>query len=171
MRKIVFVTGPVRSGKSSFAVELAKKTKQKVVFIATCRPLDEEMKARVSKHRETRPKEWETREEELNIASVLKSAGPSKTVIIDCITLWVSNLLMRGFEENKLKEEIIALVSTLRKIKSSVIIVSNEVGWGIVPDNGISRAFRDIIGLAHQEICAASDEAYLMVCGIPVKLK
>lgn len=172
MRKIIFITGPVRSGKSNLAVEIAKKTKKQVVFLATCKPADREMQIRVQKHQESRPKSWQTIEEDLRICSVLEKANSKdKTIIIDCITLWVSNLLMCGLNEECLLREVDNFTDTLKKTKSTVIIVSNEVGWGIVPENKLSRFFRDIIGIAHQKISRISDEVHLVVCGIPTRLK
>ena len=171
MKKIVFITGPVRSGKSNFAVKLAKKWGKKVIFLATCRPADNEMRKRIKKHKKSRPGEWKVIEENIDISPVIKNTGKDKLVIIDCITLWLSNLLLSGLKEKKITKKINEFLLMLKKTKSSIVIVSNEVGWGIVPDNELSRIFRDIIGIAHQKISEVSHEVYLLVSGIALKIK
>lgn len=171
MRKVIFITGSVRSGKSDFAVKLAKGFKQKIVFIATCPPLDEEMKCRIKKHRRKRPQDWRTIEEEVHLPAVLDKLRKEEAAIVDCITLWISNLLLSGRKEDEVLREVEELVESLKKIQASVVLVSNEVGWGIVPDNKLSRIFRDIVGITHQKISKVSDEVYLMVGGIPLRLK
>ncbi|MCP4650507.1 MAG: bifunctional adenosylcobinamide kinase/adenosylcobinamide-phosphate guanylyltransferase [PVC group bacterium] len=171
MKNIIFITGSVRSGKSNYAVKLAKQSKQKIIFLATCTPADAEMKQRVRKHKKSRPKNWQTIEEPIDVISVLKQLKDDELVIFDCLTLWVSNLLLSGFEEKEVIKIIEKFVEQLKINKANVIIVSNEVGWGIVPENKLARVFRDIIGTAHQKIAKVSDEAYLMVAGMPMKIK
>ena len=171
MKKIVFITGSVRSGKSDFAVKLAKQWGKDVIFLATCKPADNEMRKRVKKHKKSRPGEWKVIEENIDISSVIKNTKKDKLVIIDCITLWVSSLLLSGLKEKKIIEKINEFTDTLKKTKLPLVIVSNEVGWGIVPDNEISRIFRDIIGIAHQKISKVSQEVYLLVSGIALKIK
>lgn len=171
MKKIIFITGAVRSGKSRFAVKLAKKSGQRVVFIATCRPGNEEMDKRISRHRKERPLDWETVEEHIDLASVIKKFRKNQLVIIDCITLWISNLLLSGQKSGFISGIIRQFLAALRETPASVIIVSNEIGWGIVPDNKLSRDFRDLIGAVHQKIAKSGDEIYLMVSGIPLKIK
>lgn len=171
MRKIIFITGSVRSGKSDFAVKLAKKFKQRVVFIATCPPLDEEMRYRVKKHRRKRPQDWRTIEEDIHLPAVIDKLRKEEVAIVDCITLWISNLLLSNIGERAVLKKVKELVESLKKAKASVILVSNEAGWGIVPDNKLSRIFRDIAGITHQKISKVSDDVYLMVGGIPLKLK
>jgi adenosylcobinamide kinase/adenosylcobinamide-phosphate guanylyltransferase len=171
MSKLIFITGPVRSGKSNFAVNLAKKSKKKIIFIATCKPVDTEMKERIKKHQQQRPKEWITIEEEIDLGSVLRKISKDKLIIIDCITLWVSNLFFHNFNEKEILKIVNGLISIIKRKGLSVIIVSNEVGWGIVPNNKIARNFRDIMGIIHQKISESSNEIYLLVSGIPIKLK
>ena len=171
MSKLIFITGPVRSGKSNFAVNLAKKSKKKIIFIATCKPVDTEMKERIKKHKQQRPKEWITIEEEIDLGSVLRNISKDKLIIIDCITLWVSNLFFHNFNEKEILKIVNDLISIIKRKGLSVIIVSNEVGWGIVPNNKIARNFRDIMGIIHQKISESSNEIYLLVSGIPIKLK
>ena len=171
MSKVTFITGAVRSGKSGFAVELAKKTKAKVVFLATCRADDNEMRKRVSKHKRSRPKTWTTIEEYIDLASVIKDLSSHQVLIIDCLTLWVSNLLTIGLKPRQISKAIKEFLAALKAAKVSIIIVSNEVGWGIVPANKMVRDFRDISGKLHQEVAKISDRVYLMVSGIPLKVK
>jgi len=172
MKKTVFITGAVRSGKSSLALKLAKASCKQVVFLATCKPQDAEMKKRVHKHKQSRPKTWKTIEEDINVPALIRKFKTEKELIIlDCLTLWVSNLLCSGCKEKEILKKIDDLLSALKKTKATVIIVSNEVGWGIVPDNEMARIFRDIMGIAHQKVAKISDEVYLVVSGMMLKMK
>ncbi|MDI6758115.1 MAG: bifunctional adenosylcobinamide kinase/adenosylcobinamide-phosphate guanylyltransferase [Candidatus Omnitrophota bacterium] len=171
MGKITFILGGARSGKSTYALLLAKRHKN-VAFIATCKPLDTEMKKRIKMHREIRPKHWETFEEEKDISARLKKIGDKfECIVIDCLTLLASNLLCRkkspAFIENKIKEMLLVI----KKIKAKTIIVSNEVGLGIVPANKLARDFRDIAGRVNQITAQAAQEAYFLISGIPTRIK
>ncbi|MCM8785672.1 MAG: bifunctional adenosylcobinamide kinase/adenosylcobinamide-phosphate guanylyltransferase [Candidatus Omnitrophica bacterium] len=168
MGKIIFITGPVRSGKSRFAVKIAKEKFKNVVFIATGKPIDDEMKERIKKHKESRPKEWKTIEEEIDIENFIKNGN---AYIIDCLTTWITNLIVNGYKEKEIIRKVEKLIENIRKTNSSAIIISNEVGWGIVPENKLARDFRDIIGNIHQIIVEKSDIFYLIVAGVPLKLK
>jgi len=170
MGKIIFVTGPVRSGKSNFAVKYAIENFKDVIFIATAKPVDNEMKIRIEKHKKNRPSDWLTIEEDINIDEVVKDLK-ERDLVIDCITIWVSNMLLNNFSEEKIIKKVNKLIKSIRKNNLSAIIVSNEVGWGIVPENQLARVFRDIIGNAHQIISENSDYVYLLVSGIPLVLK
>jgi len=172
VKKIIFITGAVRSGKSSLALKLAKVSCKQVVFLATCKPQDAEMKKRVCKHKQLRPQTWKTIEEDINIPDVIqKFKTPKKLIILDCLTLWVSNLLCTGCKEKEVLKRIDDLLRAIKKTKATLIIVSNEVGWGIVPDNEMARIFRDIMGIAHQKMAKISDEAYLVISGMTLKMK
>lgn len=173
MSKTIFITGAVKSGKSSLAVELAQKSGREVVFLATCEPLDEEMHQRVKKHQDDRPSHWGTLEEEIDIVSVLDGIGDNKIVILDCITLWLTNLLMKDLSDTEIYSEVDRLIDCIGSLNPNItlIIVSNEVGWGIVPENKMARLFRDIVGISHQKIAAVSDEVYMTVAGIKMKIK
>jgi len=171
MAKIVFITGAVRSGKSKLAVDLAKKSLRKIVFLASCVPLDEEMKERVAKHKQARPGSWKTIEEPINAADVIKQAKADELVIFDCLTLWISNLMLKFDKEELINEKIEGLLLILQQTEAEVVIVSNEVGWGIVPENALARRFRDIAGLTHQKLAAISDEVYLVTAGLAQRLK
>ncbi len=171
MSKITLILGGARSGKSTYAIALAKKYK-KVAFVATCQALDKEMAERIELHRKTRPQNWKTFEESKDIASLLmKIENGFDCIIIDCLTLLVSNLILSGIKEKQILEKINAMLANLRKKKAKTIIVSNEVGLGIVPKNKLARNFRDIAGKINQIIAQESDTVFFMVAGIPMQLK
>ena len=172
MGKIIFITGGVRSGKSKYAIKLAKNTTGKVVFLATGTAKDEEMKKRIKGHRESRPREWKTIEETKDIASILLSIGPPwKLVIIDCLAFFISNLLLDGADEKTILERIEKIVEIILEANYSTIVVSNEVGGGIVPANELGRRFRDIVGLANQIMANSAQEVYLTISGMPIRIK
>lgn len=172
MGKIIFITGGVRSGKSKYAINLAKNTAREIIFLATGVAKDEEMKKRIKEHKESRPDRWRTIEETKNISSILLDIQPPcELVIIDCLTFFVSNLLLEGVDEESILQEIKKIVDTILQVNYTIIVVSNEVGGGIVPDNELGRRFRDIIGLANQIMAKSAHEVYLIVSGMPVKLK
>ncbi|MFA5275488.1 MAG: bifunctional adenosylcobinamide kinase/adenosylcobinamide-phosphate guanylyltransferase [Candidatus Omnitrophota bacterium] len=171
MAKITFILGGARSGKSRYALNLAKKYKQ-VVFIATCQGLDKEMGERILRHKDSRPKHWKTFEEPRKLAGLLTKIGNSfDCVIIDCLTLLVSNLVLRGEKEKKILNDFEGILRQLKKIKSKVIIVSNEVGLGLVPVNKLGRDFRDIAGKVNQAAAKSSDKVIFMVAGLPMEVK
>ncbi len=170
MGKLIFITGGARSGKSAFAQKLANNLSKRVIYIATAGARDKEMKLRIKIHRKNRPSHWKTVEREKNITEVLsRIAEKNEVILLDCLTLLVSNLLLSG-RKNVLRE-IRQLVNKIRELKATVLIVSNEVGMGIVPDNKLARRFRDMAGKANQIVAQAADEVYLVVSGIPVKVK
>ncbi|HBY56290.1 MAG TPA: bifunctional adenosylcobinamide kinase/adenosylcobinamide-phosphate guanylyltransferase [Candidatus Atribacteria bacterium] len=177
--KLIFITGGARSGKSSFAEKIAAKTSKKVVYIATGKPLDEEMAFRIKKHREKRLNTWKTYEEPIKVRELVSRLGFEKEVIlIDCLTLLTSNLLLRKedeVEDSSWQEEILVEIKKLAeisyKVPAQVIIVSNEVGMGLVPDNPLGRVYRDILGRANSIIANKADEVFVMVSGIPLKIK
>ncbi len=171
-KKIIFITGAVRSGKSQFALEMGKKFPSPRAFLATAQAFDREMMERIKRHKESRSSEWETMEEPVQIAGLVKEVGGKfSLILIDCLTLWISNLLMAGWTAEKILTAADNLLQICRQSKSSIILVSNEVGWGIVPENEVARFFRDVTGLVHQKIAQEADEVYLMVCGLPQRLK
>jgi len=138
------------------------------LYLATGEPFDEEMAERIKKHKKERGNNWTTIEEPINVIDAVKKNKRCDVILLDCLTLWISNLLMK---DSRLKKIIVNLISTCKHSKANIIIVSNEVGLGIVPDNELARKFRDIIGLANQRIAAASDDVYFVVSGIPLKIK
>jgi adenosyl cobinamide kinase/adenosyl cobinamide phosphate guanylyltransferase len=172
MKKFIMITGGARSGKSYFSEETAMKLGNNYVYIATMQAFDSEMKERIKKHRARRGKQWRTFEEPLNVAALLrKEDKKGRVFLIDCLTLFISNNLLEGRREEAIKGKVEELAELCSACKASVVIVTNEVGMGIVPDNKLGREFRDIQGKANQIIAAAADEAYFMVSGLPIKLK
>ncbi len=172
MGKIIFVIGGARSGKSAFASGLAESIQGKVAFIATCQPLDNEMSERIKLHRKNRPANWQTFEAWTDLAPALKKiSGRFDCVLIDCLTLFVSNLLLGGRGEKAVVAQIKQALAVLKKQKGAAIIVSNEVGLGIVPQNKLARDFRDAAGRINQLVAASADEVIFMAAGLPLKLK
>lgn len=178
MAEIILITGGSRSGKSAFAQKRAEALPGPRAYIATCPVIDPEMEERIRKHREARRgKGWETIEETVDLAGVIQRAGGCRVLLIDCLTLWVNNLLYDAEKEGKrLAEEAVAircreLIDACGAFGGTVIFVTNELGMGIIPDNETARHFRDIAGRCNQEIAAAADSVTLVVSGIPLHLK
>jgi len=177
MARTIFITGGARSGKSRFAEQLALGFGTPLGYLATARPLDGEMSVRIAKHRERRSDGWLTIEEPLQLGKALAANdGLHRAILIDCLTLWLTNLLLLEEDpsdetEGRILEEVRQLAETLAGMTTPVIIVTNEVGMGIVPENRLTRIFRDIAGQANQILAAAADEAWLVASGIPIRLK
>ena len=175
-KQIILLLGGARSGKSYYAQQLAAELGGKVLFIATGEALDEEMLARIAQHKKDRPKAWRTLEIATGIGKKIeKQIGDAEIVIIDCITLLISNLL-HGEPDNPeaeklVKAEIDGLIDAMDKLDASFIIVSNEVGMGLVPDNKLGRIYRDLLGKANQLLAAHATEVYLMLACLPVQVK
>jgi adenosylcobinamide kinase/adenosylcobinamide-phosphate guanylyltransferase len=180
---MTLVFGGARSGKSAYAERLALDSGKEVVYIATSRAGDGEMATRIAHHRERRPAQWHTVEEELALAQALRAASaPQRLVLVDCLTLWLSNLMFcdgRSYPEvgalelpARFHAERAALLAVLdEKLAGDVIFVSNEVGMGIVPWGAISRSFADEAGRLNQEVAARVDRAVLVAAGLPLVLK
>ncbi len=173
MKEIILVTGGCRSGKSAHALALAEDvTAARRVFLATCVPQDEEMQARVARHQQDRGADWQTIECPLDISGVIRrEAEESTIVLVDCLTLWMNNILGQTDRQEEIEEYIDALKQSLADAAGSVVLVTNEVGCGIVPADRISRLFRDMAGLANQRLAAVADRVVWMVSGIPVNVK
>ena len=167
--KIILVLGGARSGKSVFAEDLIAKSGLSKVYVATGQAFDREMSDRIDIHKGRRGTEWSTVEDPFDLAGVLeKNTAPDRAVLVDCLTLWVTNLMM---EEKDVLQEGAALVSTLPSLSGLIVLVSSEVGMGLVPDNYMARAFRDHAGRLHQQIAAIADEVYFVAAGLPLKMK
>jgi adenosylcobinamide kinase / adenosylcobinamide-phosphate guanylyltransferase len=163
------ILGGARSGKSSCAERLAMNHGQELVYIATAEARDDEMGQRIRNHIEQRGPKWQTIEEPINIADViLKTSRSQNVLLVDCLTLWLSNLLDQGLE---LEKEITALIAAIHASPGSIIFVTNEVGQGIVPMNALARTFRDEAGWLNQKIAAAVDNVYFITAGLPHPLK
>jgi adenosylcobinamide kinase/adenosylcobinamide-phosphate guanylyltransferase len=170
--KLYFITGGARSGKSSFAENLALDRAGKRAYIATAQALDAEMSARIEQHRIKRGDSWDTYEEPLAVAELLrKLADRYQIVLVDCLTLWLSNVMAHTDGDGAVAARSDELVKAAKDFGGLCIIVSNEVGLGIVPDNPLARKFRDFAGLLNQKIAQAADEVYFTASGIPVKIK
>lgn len=170
---MIFVTGGARSGKSTFSQNLGETLPGRRLFVATAEAFDEEMERRIRKHREQRGDRWDTREEPVDIGGTLESArGAYETVLVDCLTVWMSNLMHRYEGQDEAASRIIDdLFRGLEGFPGTAIVVSNEVGMGIVPDNKLARDYRDLLGFLNQRAARAADEVYLLCSGIPVKIK
>jgi adenosylcobinamide kinase/adenosylcobinamide-phosphate guanylyltransferase len=170
--KSILITGGARSGKSRFAQKLAVEAGGKVLFVATAEAKDEAMSLRIEAHRESRPKDWKTLEAPLGISEIIgQHISEAKIVVIDCITMLVANILLQGRGEEAVFKEIEALITQMGRLEATFILVTNEVGLGLVPDNELGRRYRDCLGKANQLLARHADEVYLMVAGIPVRLK
>lgn len=171
-KKTVLITGGCRSGKSRYALDYANRHFSRKLFLATCEILDDEMARRVENHQKMRGPDWETVEEPLDIVERIRQSGETVDVIlIDCVTLWLSNFLMKGEVDSKVIDEVDRFVKILGQKRTSFVIVSNEVGMGIVPADPLSRRFRDLAGMANQTIARGVDTVIFMVSGIPLFLK
>lgn len=178
MGHVILITGGCRSGKSAFAQQLAEEIGDQRLFLATSPSLDREMQERIRLHREERAhRGWQTVEEQLYPARVIRESPPGATVLLDCLTLWINNLLYLSEKENKLLDEDSVrrvagkLLAACRQRPGVVIMVTNEVGLGIVPENRVARRYRDLVGRCNQCIGRMADEVYLVTCGVPLKLK
>ena len=168
---LCFVLGGARSGKSRLAFTLAGQALPRA-FVATGEAGDEEMAARIRKHRQDRDPSWETQEIPIDVSGWLKAHGAAyKTVVIDCLTLWLSNLLGSGVQASQIPTCTDELMQSARMVPGTVVLVSNEVGMGIVPVDVVTRQFRDLAGAMNQRVAAAADAVYFSVSGLPMKLK
>ncbi|MBO0334165.1 bifunctional adenosylcobinamide kinase/adenosylcobinamide-phosphate guanylyltransferase [Sneathiella sp. CAU 1612] len=167
--KVTLILGGARSGKSHFAENLVKETGYPRLYLATAQAFDSEMENRIARHQEDRGNGWTTIEEPLNLCDALaKHSAKDRVILVDCLTLWLSNLMASG---QPVEEEFKKLIARLQKLTGPVVLVSNEVGQGIVPDNALARAFRDHAGRLHQQVAEIAEEVYFITAGIPQKLK
>lgn len=171
-KRIILITGGCRSGKSRFALDYANRHFSKKIYLATAEVLDEEMALRVESHKKARGPEWQTVEEPLGIVEKIVAYGDkAEAILLDCLTLWLTNLLLKWDDDSKIMDEVERLAGTLKQVRTTLIVVTNEVGMGIVPDNPLGRRFRDLSGMANQTMAKAADTVVFMVSGIPLFLK
>ena len=180
MGQIILVTGGVRSGKSAYAVHCAATRGTQVAYIATAQVYDAEMQVRVDLHQSRRPADWATYEAPFDTENAIRAAGAEHGVILfDCITMFLSNDMLQYPEEEQerdsfalhVEERIQALIQAAEEVDATTIFVTNEVGAGIVPEHRLGRLYRDMAGLANQQIARSATEVYLVTCGIPVNIK
>lgn len=170
--RTVLIAGGVRSGKSAFALARARKLGTRRVFIATAVPFDDEMRERRERHRAERGSEFRTLEEPRALEEAIQAqAKEADVVVVDCLTLWLSNLLLDGLAAADIQQRVEALCTCLRESPAHVVLVSNEVGLGIVPDAPLARTFRDVTGFAHQALGRVAHELYFAVMGQLLRLR
>jgi adenosyl cobinamide kinase/adenosyl cobinamide phosphate guanylyltransferase len=166
------ILGGARSGKSRYAVALGRSASARTGFVATARTSDGDMRDRIARHRAERPREWLTVEEPLDVAGTCRRLVPQlDLIVVDCLTVWVANLLDRGRDDAAILSDADELAAVLGERCVSIIVVSNEVGEGVHPPTEIGLRFRDLLGAVNQRIAAAADLVTLMVAGIPVPIK
>ncbi len=168
---LAFVIGGIKSGKTKFALKKAEELNNgQLYYIATAREVDEEMKERIERHKIERGEKWVTIEEPIEVDRVLKTIPKGSAIIIDCLTTWLTNLLIENYD---VEEKTNKLLDTLLKIKTDLdlFLISNEVGLGIIPDNPLARKFIDLSGSLHQKVAQIADEVYFIICGCEIKVK
>lgn len=186
MAKITLITGGARSGKSTFAEELAAKKGDKILYVATAKAIDEEMRDRIKRHRERRPDSWDTLEAYKSLSSLLPQSSPNYDgILLDCITIMSTNIIFDeptmlqaeiAFEEMLRAEELLMaeideFIACFPNLQSDLIMVTNEVGMGLVPEYPLSRFYRDALGRVNQKLGRAADEVWLVVSGVPMQVK
>ncbi len=173
MGKITLVTGGARSGKSDFALHRALEGYKKRVFVATANAFDDEMKRRIAAHREQRKDLFTTIEEPVKLRDALLSiSGDVEVVLVDCLTVWLGNIYYHNEdEETRVRNGIDEFCASLGSVVPDLYLVTNEVGWGIVPENALARSYRDMAGYLNRQVASRADEVYLVSCGLPLQLK
>ncbi|MBW4028190.1 MAG: bifunctional adenosylcobinamide kinase/adenosylcobinamide-phosphate guanylyltransferase [Acidobacteria bacterium] len=170
-RRVTLVLGGVRSGKSRYAQRLAEAATGRVAFVATATAFDDEMRVKIQRHRATRPAAWLTVEEPLELAAVLAQTE-CELVLIDCLTIYAANLLhATGEDEGAARQRMTELCAAIENARCDVVLVSNEVGSGVVPAYALGRQFRDALGELNQMVAAVADDVVLLVAGLPLALK
>ena len=166
---LTFVLGGARSGKSSYALAQARRLSSgALTMIATAQALDAEMAARIARHQAERDDDWTTVEAPLDLAGAVRRLGPGEVAVIDCLTLWLTNQMLA---EAEIAPAVADLIAALAESPARLIVISNEVGQGIVPDNPLARRFRDEAGWMHQKVAATATRAVMVIVGLPVVLK
>ncbi len=173
--RLLLLLGGARAGKSTYALRLAQENDGAVCFIATAQAFDDDMSTRIDRHRGERPPHWQTIEEPYQINRALHQASEAAVVVVDCLTLFVSNWLLRENDERQceqmLREITADFLSTAQSRQQTIVCVSNEVGLGVVPETRLGRTFRDLLGRVNQDFAQAADEVYLLVAGLKMQLK
>jgi len=162
------VLGGARSGKSRYAEQITMSSRPPWIYVATAESFDDEMATRIADHKSRRSQDWQTIDAPLDLAGALAALPRSATVLVDCLTLWLSNLMLA---ERDIEAEIRRLEAAMLAHEAPLVLVSNEVGFGIVPDNALARRFRDFQGLLNQRVAARADRVVLVVAGLPMIVK
>ncbi|HET6280283.1 MAG TPA: bifunctional adenosylcobinamide kinase/adenosylcobinamide-phosphate guanylyltransferase [Polyangia bacterium] len=170
-RQFVLIGGGARSGKSAFALSMAQRLGSRRIFVATAQGLDDEMRARIDRHRQERPTSFTTMEEPLALAAVLDTIVQADVVLIDCLTLWLSNLLVSEVPVETVVHKIDELGAAIARRRFHVVLVTNEVGLGLVPETALGRNFRDVVGQAHQRLSVNADQIYAALLGQILRLR
>ena len=172
MSKFIFITGGRRSGKSAYALELAESMGEKRLYVATAEALDDEMKERIARHREERGDNWDTAEEPIDIVNILDHSKKYNVILIDCLTLWLCNIMHNGEPDDEtIMKHIHSLADSCTSSNTDVIAVTNELGLGVIPGDPLSRRFTDLAGIMNQRMAAAADRVVMTVSGIPLTIK
>jgi adenosylcobinamide kinase / adenosylcobinamide-phosphate guanylyltransferase len=178
MAKLILVTGGARSGKSDYALTRAEAISGPHCFLATCPVIDTEMDERIVRHKAERQDGiWQTIEEEIDLAGTMRSLEPGTVCLVDCLTLWVNNLMFQAekageiFGEDEMRTTVENFIHKADSFQGTLICVSNEVGMGVVPDNEMGRRYRDLVGRSNRIVAAAADEVVFVSCGLPLFLK
>jgi adenosylcobinamide kinase/adenosylcobinamide-phosphate guanylyltransferase len=168
--RLTLIGGGARSGKTAFALARARSMGSRRVFIATAQALDDEMRARIARHAEERRGEFSTIEEPLDLCGALARVRDADVAVVDCLTLWLSNLVLRGDGQDRIAQQVEDLGNAIAQAPFLVVVVTNEVGLGLVPETALGRLFRDVVGRAHQHLAARAEEVYFAVLGCIVRL-
>ncbi len=168
---LILIGGGVRSGKSAFALNLARRLGKRRVYLATAEARDEEMAVRIDRHVRERGSEFRTLEEPRDVVESVGSLSDTDVLVIDCLTLWLSNLLLRGDSEADILGQVERLIGVLRGKPFHAVLITNEVGMGVVPESALGRSFRDLCGRTHQMLAARADEIYFGALGTLIRLK
>lgn len=169
--RLILVTGGASSGKSATALDLAGKGTRRA-FVATSQPLDDEMTERIQRHRSSRGVGWHTEEVPVDLVGWFQKNGQSyRTIVLDCLTLWLSNLQDRGVPDTQVPKHVSTMLQAIRTVSARVVVVTNELGLGLVPLDAAARRFRDVAGQVNQQFAAEADEVYLVLSGLAVRLK
>jgi adenosylcobinamide kinase/adenosylcobinamide-phosphate guanylyltransferase len=172
MSRIILITGGARSGKSLLSEQLAEGFGAPRAYIATGEAGDREMRERIERHRLRRGPAWQTIEEPCDLLGAIRRIdGQFKVMLVDCVTLWLTNLLLNNNDPQEVMAEVKNLVAAFSSLDTTLILVTNEVGMGIVPENSLARSFRDLAGEANQLLAVAADEVHVTISGLPLKLK
>jgi adenosylcobinamide kinase / adenosylcobinamide-phosphate guanylyltransferase len=167
----ILVGGGTRSGKSNFALSLARSLGSRRLFVATAQAGDDEMRERIGRHRSTRGSDFQTMEEPIAVVDLIRQVHDQDVVVLDCLTLWLANLLMEGNDPDMVLRRVEELAAVLAQRFVHTVIVSSEVGLGLVPETPLGRTFRDVAGLAHQRLASMADQVYFGVLGVMLRLK